>query len=50
MQLSINNVSMRLGAQILFEDVKATFASRPALGDYRPERSWQVHDEEDHDW
>jgi len=27
MQLSLNNVSMRFGAQILFEDVNATFVS-----------------------
>jgi hypothetical protein len=27
MQLSLNNVSMRFGARILFEDVNATFAS-----------------------
>ena len=27
MQLSINNVSMRFGPQILFEDVNATFVS-----------------------
>ena len=49
MQLSLNNISMRFGALILFEDVRHNLYFRATLRDHRAERRRQVDTNEDPD-
>ena len=41
--ITVDNVSMRFGSKVLFEDVTTTFPARPPLRPHRPERRGQVH-------
>ena len=45
--LSVNNISMRFGARILFEDVTLHVLRRAALRHHRAERRGKIHADED---